>query len=509
MFRITPADQAALRALRPVVEPHMAKIVDAFYDHVGQFPEAVAVIERAGSSVERLKKTNPEYFAAIFSGEFGQSYFESRETVGSIHARIGLEPRWFFAAMSTYYDTIFPVVIASQKFRPKNASRMLVALQKAFNLDQELIMESYIGGLVREVSGVVQSTKKVLENLHETSNELRIAAEDSGQAATHVAEVTNDLASGANSQIRAAEEAKSSMESLTRCSVSVAAANRDQQMALTKAQTAVAGVGTNLQEINAEASTWETIRERIAAMERVRETVLGTAERVDGMSKRSDEIGKIVQTIESIADQTNLLALNAAIEAARAGEHGRGFAVVAEEVRKLAESAGNATKEIGTLIQAVQNESHEASTFMRRTLEDVNDATDVTMQAARCLEAISTSATMTRAMSEALTATMDEVGLLATQNAQLMESITEEIESVGTCIENITRVTESNSRSAETVSASAEQMSAQVEELVASVSELDQQVSVLAKGSETLTGAIAKLGGSQDAGGDRPNLRVA
>jgi methyl-accepting chemotaxis protein len=120
-------------------------------------------------------------------------------------------------------------------------------------------------------------------------------------------------------------------------------------------------------------------------MNRIAEQVRATAHSVEGLGARGDQIGEIIGTIEDIADQTNLLALNAAIEAARAGEQGRGFAVVADEVRALAERTTRATREIGEMIKAIQNETRSAVAAMEMGVKEVETGTG---EAARSGEAL-------------------------------------------------------------------------------------------------------------------------
>ncbi len=97
---------------------------------------------------------------------------------------------------------------------------------------------------------------------------------------------------------------------------------------------------------------------------------------VEGLASGTQKIGEVVTLIQNIASQTNLLALNATIEAARAGEHGRGFAVVASEVKALANQTAEATKEISTQIQSIQNVTGQAVAAIQAiggTIAEINE----------------------------------------------------------------------------------------------------------------------------------------
>jgi methyl-accepting chemotaxis protein len=106
--------------------------------------------------------------------------------------------------------------------------------------------------------------------------------------------------------------------------------------------------------------------EASSSLEQIAGALNSTAQVINTLGQRSQEIGGIVGVITSIAEQTNLLALNAAIEAARAGEQGRGFAVVADEVRSLASRTRQATDEISGMINSIQQETGNAISTMEQ-----------------------------------------------------------------------------------------------------------------------------------------------
>jgi methyl-accepting chemotaxis protein len=166
------------------------------------------------------------------------------------------------------------------------------------------------------------------------------------------------------------------------------AVNTMSQTTQRMAENAEAATQTSLKATQAAVKGGASVAETIKGMQRIRAAVQSTGKKIKGLGERSLEIGAIIEVINEIATQTNLLALNAAIEAARAGEQGKGFAVVADEVRKLAERAARATKDITGLIKGIQVETSEAVTVMEEGTREVEEGTKLADQAGAALREI-------------------------------------------------------------------------------------------------------------------------
>jgi methyl-accepting chemotaxis protein len=224
----------------------------------------------------------------------------------------------------------------------------------------------------------------------------------------------------------------------------------------------------------------------VAGMNKVKQAMDLVALKMTDLGSRSEEIGKIVATIDDISAQTNLLALNAAIEAARAGDQGRGFAVVADEVRKLAERASAATKEIAVLVSGIQAGVKEAVGAMRQGGQEVDSgyrlaadaglaldtilarSRDVSTQVDRILAA----ADQLNTLSARTVGAIDRINRIIEQNAAATEQMVRGSKGVSASIENSATVAEHNITAAEEVSVSVERMSVLVEEALSAAHSL-------------------------------------
>jgi len=183
-------------------------------------------------------------------------------------------------------------------------------------------------------------------------------------------------------------------------------------------------LASTAQEVNHSAvKGGEIVENSIRGMETVTTTMQASADRINALGKRSQEIGEIIRVIEDIADQTNLLALNAAIEAARAGEQGRGFAVVADEVRKLAERTGKATKEIAGVIEMVQVGTNEAVHSMESGTAEAQNGRLLAHEAGERLSEIVEGVQRVADMIHQIAGSTEEQSLVSDQIAQNIQTV--------------------------------------------------------------------------------------
>ncbi|MDP2133251.1 MAG: methyl-accepting chemotaxis protein [Sulfuritalea sp.] len=127
----------------------------------------------------------------------------------------------------------------------------------------------------------------------------------------------------------------------------------------------------------------------ISGMNEIRTQIQETSKRIKRLGESSQEIGEIVELISDITEQTNVLALNAAIQAASAGEAGRGFSVVAEEVQRLAERSGEATKQIAAIVKTIQTDTNDAVAAMEHSTQGVVEGAKLSDAAGQALNEIS------------------------------------------------------------------------------------------------------------------------
>ena len=290
------------------------------------------------------------------------------------------------------------------------------------------------------------------DEIGQLSDSFRAMTENLRSMIMKVTDTSQQVAAAANQLHTNAERIATGAEEVAAQSGSVATAG--EQMSATSGDIAqnCQGAAEGAQRASQSARNGaEVVEKTVAVMVQIAEKVQESARTVESLGARSDQIGAIIGTIEDIADQTNLLALNAAIEAARAGEQGRGFAVVADEVRALAERTTRATREIGEMIKAIQQETRGAVAAMEQGVHQVESGTT---EAARSGQAL-----------RDILSQVNEVAMQVSQIATAAEEQTATTSEISSNMQQITEVVQQTSQGAQESATAAAQLSGNAEEL--------------------------------------------
>lgn len=309
-----------------------------------------------------------------------------------------------------------------------------------------------VGQLTKEFSRMALQLQGLVKNISSASSQVAASSkaltQGAGEAAkvtTQITEAVEDVAQGAGQQSALIDRTNSNVEQLA-ASITQIAANS------TKVTEAVA---KTVDAAQTGAASVQTVHEQMGNIE---STVSASAQAVERLGARSQEIGAIIDTISGIAGQTNLLALNAAIEAARAGENGRGFSVVAEEVRKLAEQSQEAAEKISTMIRDMQRETTQAVESMTHGSLEVKRGAEVVDGASRNFQQITELVQDVSSQSTEITAAIQEM----TAGSQEIADSVREVDAVGKKAAGKTQ----------SVSAATEEHSASIQEILAASQEL-------------------------------------
>jgi methyl-accepting chemotaxis protein len=286
--------------------------------------------------------------------------------------------------------------------------------------------------------------RQIVAALRAASSELKQGSEQVASASSQVSTSAQSLSQGATEQAASLEETSASMEEM-------ASMTRQNAENAQSAASLMGEVDGQVRESN------HALGQMVTSMSAIRES--------------SQQVAKIIKTIDEIAFQTNILALNAAVEAARAGEAGMGFAVVADEVRNLAQRSAQAARDTATLIEESIAKAAEGD----KTVNQVSTA----------ISGITTSVVKVKGL-------VEEVSAASRQQTQGIDQVSQ-------AITQMEKVTQTTAATAEESAAASEELNAQADASMNVVARLQALVDgvkaagVMAPGARTRGGKVVTL----------------
>jgi methyl-accepting chemotaxis protein len=359
-MRISADDSALLRDLWRVVEPKLPAILEGFYQHVTSEPSLKGMV---GEKIPQLKRAQTQHWQRLFTGTLDAGYYASVHTIGLMHHKIGLEPRWYIGGYNYVLIQLGEIAIRTYRWSPGKLRTVLAAVTTRIMLDMDIAISAYQEALLTERQQRGDRVDALLRGFEATTGLL-----------------VGTVASAAT-ELRATAQSLSSTTDETTAQASGVAA------AVEQASVNVQTVASAAEELS---SSISEIARQVAQSSSIAGKAVEDARRTDAIVKTlaggAQKIGDVVGLISSIAGQTNLLALNATIEAARAGDAGKGFAVVASEVKNLANQTAKATGDISAQIAEIQTATSEAVKAIGTIAQTIDELSRIAASIAASVE---------------------------------------------------------------------------------------------------------------------------
>lgn len=320
-----------------------------------------------------------------------------------------------------------------------------------------------IGQLAVDVNTMADNLKRMISKVSEAAGrvaadslELSANTDQTSQATEQIAKAIGEVAMGAERQLSSMQDASDGVNEIATgvetIAVSVDTVKKSSEQA---SETAKNGN--------------QAVQKAVDQIGLINRKTEETADVLNLLGEKSNEIENIITMITTIAEQTNLLALNASIEAARAGEHGKGFAVVADEVRKLAEESGSAASKIRSLISDIQENMKHAIDAMGEGRTAVKGGTTLVQQAGDYFEKITDAVIHVVSQMEEVNEAVQKVSSGATQLVSRIDDVSEISEKSANYTQSVAAISEEQTASVLEIADSVNTLSKVAEDLHDSV----------------------------------------
>ena len=369
--------------IQPVADSELRGKLGELESAFKEYQRAVSVILGNQQSLVNAKRASFELF------NDSEALLQAAERLAGAYDAEQGKRQWNFLALAVVSALalitlllIGKVYVDDSRVRAEESESANRANQAAILRLLDEIGSLASGDLTVRAKVTEEVTGAIADSINYTIDELRRLVTGITGAAQQVTTATQEAQSITGQLLHAAQkqatEIQATGQSVAQMTMSMQEVSKSANDSASVARTSLSAAEKGAQAVHS----------AIRGMNDIREQIQETSKRIKRLGESSQEIGEIVQLISDITEQTNVLALNAAIQAASAGEAGRGFTVVAEEVQRLAERSGEATKHIGAIVKSIQRDTQDAVEAMERSTRGVVDGTKTADEAGEALREI-------------------------------------------------------------------------------------------------------------------------